>query len=179
MKKKVIILIILVIVLGVLVAYNIKFNKKENDNTNVNTSASVNTIENNETNNSIENNNTEENVIENIIEDNKTSNENVVENNDKTENQTGEVTIVETMTPSGFMGSSLKKVILYSNGEVYLINYNGEGYDEKNISSRELIAKNATTLKYKGTEEFEAIVVKGKNLEVINNNCTWIEFDKQ
>ena len=175
MKKKVIILIILVIVLGVLVAYNIKFNKKENDNTNVNTSASVNTIENNETNNSIENNNTEENVIE----DNKTSNENVVENNDKTENQTGEVTIVETMTPSGFMGSSLKKVILYSNGEVYLINYNGEGYDEKNISSKELIAKNATALKYKGTEEFEAIVIKGKNLEVVNDNCTWIEFDKQ
>lgn len=175
MKKKIIILIILVIVLGVLIAYNIKFNKKENDNININTSASVNTTENNETNNSIEENKTEGNIIENS----NTSNENVGENSGKTESQTGESTIVETMTPSGFMGSSLKKVILYSNGEVYLINYNGEGYDEKNIASKELIAKNATALKYKGTEEFEAIVVKGKNLEVLNDNCAWIEFDKQ
>ena len=83
-----------------------------------------------------------------------------------------------TLSPSGFMGSSLKKVVLYSNGEVYIINYNGEGYEEKNIVSRELLAKNADNLIYKGQEEFEAIIIKGKNVQKVNTNYSWIEFEE-
>lgn len=87
-------------------------------------------------------------------------------------------TIKEILSPNGFMGSSLLKVALYSNGEVYLINYDGEGYEENNISGKELLATNVSSIYSKGKgEEFEAIVIKGSaNLEIKNKNYSWIEF---
>ena len=88
-------------------------------------------------------------------------------------------TIKEILSPNGFMGSSLLKVALYSNGEVYLINYDGEGYEENNISGKELLATNVSSIYSKGKgEEFEAIVIKGSaNLEIKNKNYSWIEFE--
>lgn len=165
MKKKIIILIILSILLAGLFAYNIKINKKDNENTNI-----INNYNNNYTENILLEENNEENI-------NNTTDNNIDNNVTDKLNQP-DVTIIETMTPSGFMGSSLKKVILYSNGDVYLINYDGEGYDEKNISSKEIVAKNATALKYKGEEEFEAIVIKGSNLEIVNENIAWLQFER-
>ena len=84
------------------------------------------------------------------------------------------------IAPSGFMGSSLLRVALYDNGEVYLIRYNGEGYEDKNIENKELLASNASEIKSKGSrEDFEAIVIKGSSkLKVSNNNYSWIEFEK-
>ena len=88
-------------------------------------------------------------------------------------------TIKEILSPNGFMGSSLLKVALYSNGEVYLINYDGEGYEENNISGKELLATNVSSIYSKGKgEEFEAIVIKGSaNFEIKNKNYSWIEFE--
>ena len=88
-------------------------------------------------------------------------------------------TIKEILSPNGFMGSSLLKVALYSNGEAYLINYDGEGYEENNISGKELLATNVSSIYSKGKgEEFEAIVIKGSaNLEIKNKNYSWIEFE--
>jgi len=88
-------------------------------------------------------------------------------------------TIKETLSPNGFMGSSLLKVALYSNGEVYLLNYDGEGYEEKNILGKVLLATDASSIYSKGKgEEFEAIVIKGStNFKVKNRNYSWIEFE--
>lgn len=87
--------------------------------------------------------------------------------------------IVKTLAPSGFMGSSLLRVTLFSNGELYLLKYDGEGYEEKNIVNKELIAVNVDSISSNGQgEDFEAIIVKGKsNMVIKNNNYGWIEFE--
>ena len=186
MKKKVVIIAILTIILGVLIAVNFNTNKVKNDEeTNVVSNEILNKnniTENTAIENIIEENVVESNVIENQDEISNINNkveENVSYNNKTNENtKSTNATIKMTLSPSGFMGSSLKKVVLYSNGEVYIINYNGEGYEEKNIVSRELIAKNAENLIYKGQEEFEAIIIKGKKVQKVNTNYSWIEFQE-
>ena len=186
MKRKIFILVFLTIILGILIAINYNTNKVE-DNKEANTISNEIIDKNNLLENKIIQNATEENTLEvnstENQEENNTNNtiseENITYNNKESENkmQTN-ATVKMTLSPSGFMGSSLKKVILYSNGEVYMINYNGDGYEEKNIVSRELLAKNADIIIYKGQEEFESIIIKGKNVEKINTNYSWIEFEK-
>lgn len=179
MKKKIVIfLITLVIIFGAMVAYDsINVNKdKEENNVLTNT---VNTLE--ENINEIEENNTviteENNIITN--ENNNTQEENNIVDENDNNIEAEEAQIQSALSPKGFMGSALKKVALYSNGDVYLLNYDGSGYQESNIVSKELIAKGASSLEYKGEEDdFEAIVIKGNDIEKVNTNYVWIQFEK-
>ena len=85
--------------------------------------------------------------------------------------------IKKTVSPSGFAGASMHKLNLYTNGDVHLVIYNGEGYDEENIISDEIIAKNATDVIQ--DEESEAIAVTGNNIDIVNSKYMWITFKKE
>lgn len=177
MKKILITIIIIILVLiGAILVYK-----------NANNTIAENTIETNSnnvsTNNLVEETNTQ---LNNIAEEgnqvlNNSTKENVIENKNDSDSTTSKVNIENSITPSGFMGSSLLKVVLYSNGEAYLLHYDGEGYDDKNIISKELIATNVTSISSKGSgEDFEAIVIKGNSDMVIKNkDYTWINFEKK
>ena len=80
--------------------------------------------------------------------------------------------IVTQLTPSGFAGSSLNRVELYSNKEVYLITFDGNGFENNNIKSNELIAKNVDSI-YKA--EDGDIYIKG-GIQVIDD-IGWIHFE--
>ncbi len=94
--------------------------------------------------------------------------------------------VIKKLSPSGWAGSSMQEVRLYDNGDVYHVTYNGDGNIEKNVVGFELIAKNAETIEEKLSEHtingiegnyvVEAIIVKGKNLNVVKNNESWILF---
>ena len=86
-------------------------------------------------------------------------------------NQKNKNNIITSLTPSGFAGSSLNRVDLYSNKEVYLITFDGNGFEESNIISKELIARNADSI-YKSDEG--DITVKGGEKLVSTQN--WIHF---
>ena len=86
-------------------------------------------------------------------------------------NQKNKNNIITSLTPSGFAGSSLNRVYLYSNKEVYLITFDGNGFEESNIISKELIARNADSI-YKSDEG--DITVKGGEKLVSTQN--WIHF---
>ena len=137
-------------------------------------------VQNEDKKNTLKNENTDISKDEdtNVKQENNSTSSNKVVNNTK-EVDDKKISVKEQLTPSGFMGSSLMKVTLYSNGEVYLINYNGEGYEEKNIVDKELLATNASSIYSKGTrEDFEAIVIRGNsNMQVKNRNYSWIEFE--
>lgn len=106
----------------------------------------------------------------------KVNDDNVISNVD--DNKLKENTIKTVLTPSGFSGSSSKRVILYSDNTVYVINYDGAGYEETNIVDKTLIAKNVETIEYNGQgEDFKSIIVKGKEIEIIETSYNWIEFD--
>lgn len=193
MKKKLwIIIIVLILCVGFFVyKENVK---KEENNTNVEeniiTGTNINkdnSRENktNEIKELIENNNIQNELVEEIGniagEQNSTNTKetNKVQANNSNTTKHNDNKIKETLAPSGFMGSSLLRVVLYDNGEVYLIRYNGEGYEEKNIENKELLAINAFGIKTKGSgEDFEAIVIKGSsNFKIKNKNYSWIEFE--
>ncbi len=80
--------------------------------------------------------------------------------------------IVTQLTPSGFAGSSLNRVELYSNKEVYLITFDGNGFENNNIKSNVLIAKNVDSI-YKA--EDGDIYIKG-GIQV-KDDIGWIHFE--
>lgn len=88
------------------------------------------------------------------------------------------ITVTKSVVPSGFAGASLHNLILYSNGDVYLDTHSGESNDDKDIISRELIAKNAIDLAQE--EDMDGIiVVRGKKLQVNNQKYLWITFENE
>lgn len=89
--------------------------------------------------------------------------------------------IVNTLTASGWAGSSMNKIRLYSNGDAYHLTYNGNGETEDCIISRELLAKNVDSIeeKTKKGQGFEGIVLKGKNMKIVKENVdSWIIYEK-
>lgn len=199
MKKIIWVIIIILIILGCIFLIKNDF-KKENKQLNSNNNQleeqiQYENVQNQGRNTDEESVVTSEESIEpadlNVIEeDSKGKNENsenkekkdisntVIE--EKTEKETNNTIIKEKLSPTGFMGSSLLKVAIYSNGKVYLLKYDGEGYEDSNVIQKELIATNASSIYSKGAgEDFEAIVVKGNsNMQVKNSNYSWIEFEK-
>lgn len=90
--------------------------------------------------------------------------------------------VISSESPLGFSGASMNKLELYSNGEVYLIKYNGEGYEDNNIIERVIIAKNISSMnviKDENSEKFGAIVLNGRNIEKINQKYQWIIYDER
>lgn len=114
-----------------------------------------------------------------IVKKGSTNNTDNTENITKNENINNEVKIIKKLSPSGWAGSSMQEIRLYSNGDVYHIYYNGEGTTDEYIIEKDLIAKNAEDIQEKITEEqgFEGIIVKGKNTKIIKDEETWIIFE--
>ena len=171
-KKLSFIILIIALILIIFGIYNFSSNKKKNDITNINSEIE---LEDNQEN-------VQENITENQeqnVEEGKTNNATVVESetseNEKENNNTGKI-VVEQVSPSGFMGSSLYRVKLYSNGEVYVEKFDGNGYEKENIISNDLIAKNVDSIKAAEDEEhYGEVIINGG--EVVNNNWGWIDFE--
>ena len=161
-KKKIIFIVILVVLfLIIFEIYNI-VNKNEitnNDNENISENIQEDRVDSNEQR-------MESNMNSATIENNSNVNSN--NNTDKTE--------ITHVSPSGFMGSSLYRVVLYSNGEVYVVTFDGNGYEDENITSQDLIAKNVTSIKEAENEEnYGEVIVEGG--EKVNSDFGWIIFN--
>lgn len=83
--------------------------------------------------------------------------------------------IVKSLTPTGFAGSSLNRIELYQNGDVYWVQYDGEGIEEENIVNNVLIASNAHDIEM---FEDEGINIVGENIEIKSEvNVGWVTFN--
>lgn len=81
-----------------------------------------------------------------------------------------DIKLIESLTPHGFAGSSLNKIELYSNGNVYWILYDGTFFEENNSIKKELIAKNSIKIE---NDVDGGIIITG---EKISNVDKWIKF---
>lgn len=84
-----------------------------------------------------------------------------------------ENTLVKTLAPTGFAGSSNNRVELYKNGEVYWIQFDAAGFDYENIIGNVLISNNATDIEM---FEEEGIRVKGDKAKD-DIEIAWIKFN--
>ena len=182
MKKKIIFIIIVVVIALIAIEVYISKNNTQNENQLENISA-TNSTNNGETNDNVAISTGE--IIKNGANKNestsKTESEDKGKNNtvggSSNKNDVASSKVSKQLSPSGFMGSSLYKVNLYSNGDVYVITYDGEGYEDKNIIDKKLIAKNVKSIEQDESEEnYGGIIVKGG--EAINENLGWISFSK-
>jgi hypothetical protein len=88
----------------------------------------------------------------------------------------GENHLVKTLIPTGFAGSSLNKIELYKNGDVYWIQYDGEGMEEINIVKNVLVASNAEDIEM---FEDEGINVIGEGVNANEDiNIGWLSINK-
>lgn len=144
--------------------------KTENNNIN-NTVVNQSNSDNSNTNNT----NT---VTENSIKSNNNNNNSTSSPDESKGNSNNTNKLVKTARPSGFSGSSLHEVRLYSNGDVYLITFSDGGYVEDKIIDRKLIAKNVENIE-SGEETRGEVVLSGKNIEEIYNEYGWIIIQEQ
>lgn len=184
-KIGLIICVIIILVIVCILVYYFVFAKNGSDtsqnnltqsteNLNQNVEQDLNNIDNSSSNNAISEN-TNNNTNTNSDNNSESTNSNKITNN--TNSQSSSETqpkVTSTARPSGFAGSSMNKVDLYSNGDVYVIvSDTGEDTDPEN--SRTLIAKNAT--KVEETED-GGVLVSGKNIKIVDSSFDWITFKK-
>ena len=110
----------------------------------------------------------------NKINNNSEDVENITINNYEDKEQT---VIVKTMKPYGFSGSSLHNINLYSNGDLYHVIYDGEGFEKSNIVKNEIIATNVSDIIQEDDND-GVFVVKGENINVIIDKYNWIKYEK-
>ena len=156
--QNIIFISIIIIVLFIIVAFGYYYiRKKQNEKMN----NSISDIISNEIDENTE-----------IIDTNINGN-NEEENNDESEDVKQELVVVETISPTGFSGASNYNLCLYSDKKVYLIIYNGEGYTEKDITSKQLLAENVEDIYY--DENAQTMYIVGGN-KVSDGGVNWIEF---
>ena len=174
MKKK-IILIIAIIIIAIIVGevYVSKNNEKANNEIKRNETEIV-YVENEVSKSDADENNSNE-ADTSLNKTNETKNN--TSNSSNSENQESATKVKKQVSPSGFMGSSMYRVNLYENGDVYVVTYDGTGYEEGNITSKDLIAKNATSIEKIEDGDFEG-GVRVKSNNPVNENFGWIEFSK-
>lgn len=172
MSKKAIVLIVIISFLVILFIGYKNYNRSKNE---MNNTTTIDNIEIED----IEEEKLNENKNENIIDENKSEINNVVEDNNTESNiktKTEEKKVEKEISPSGFMGSSSYKVILYTNGEVYVQTFDGNGYEKENIVSDEIIARKCKYIKKSEDDEtYGMIIVKAE--EIINERIGWIAFE--
>lgn len=84
--------------------------------------------------------------------------------------------LVKTLTPTGFAGSSLNRIELYQNGDVFWVQYDGQGVGEENIIKNTLVASKAEDIEM---FEDEGINVVGEDVKIENElNIGWLSFNK-
>ncbi len=157
MKNKIIFFMVLIVLIVFVLLFILKSKPEEQQNISTN------------------NNTYEENNVE---QDNLVSNETEI-NNEVNQNALGSqenISVITEVSPTGFMGSSLYKVVLYSNKEVYLETYDGNGFEAQNLVSKELLAKNVESISPGvGEDHYGEVIVKGGT--VVNNDTGWIIFE--
>lgn len=188
MNKKIIIIISLVLFVFMVSGIYIFLNKNNEEKNDINRK---NNIENEETidinsKNNIENEEQNIQSSENISEQKNDLNQNTEITssnpnegeitNTHIDDNTTKISVVKEVSPGGFMGSSLYRVVLYSNNEVYVEKFDGSGYEAENLILRELIAKNVNMIeKAKDEEHYGEVFVKGG--EVVSIDFGWISFE--
>ena len=86
------------------------------------------------------------------------------------------VTIVKEAKPTGFMGSSFYKVVLYSDKNVYLEVYNGDRNEKSNLVERSLLATDVETIEEgDGEEDYGQVIIKGGTVK--DDTIGWIVFE--
>lgn len=186
-RVKFLICILIVIILGIAI-YFYKFETIKNEEKNIANNKQI-IEENNEKaaneEDYDENNLNTDNENNTISPNGDNKNNNSLTSNDSNLNDSN-IHLVKTTSPSGFAGSSLQAIRLYSDGSVYLVTYDAEESDESNIGSNELIATNADDIYEISYDENNpdnspdvgSVVIKGSNLNIINNGYGWIIFEK-
>lgn len=100
----------------------------------------------------------------------------------KMQNPKKEKIIVKECIPSGWAGASNNKIVLYYNGDVDYIGYNGTGETDDCINYRKLIATSATDIEYNkedGPDVTKKIIIKGQDVsEVFGLAPDWVKFEK-
>lgn len=172
MKKKIIFIIAIIIVFIILLEIGIAKNNNNQTIANNTQEETQNATPNNETQNETEADSNKNEIQENITENNNNTVEETTEEVNKDEGK-----LKKEVAPSGFMGASLYKVYLYANGNTYVVTFDGEGYEEKNIVTKKLIAKNVKSIETSESDEDQGMVIV-KGGETINEDFGWISFSK-
>ena len=172
MKKKIIFIIAIIIVF--IIVLEIGISKNNNNQTIANNTQEEiqNATHNNEAQNETEADLNKNEIQENITENNNNTVEETTEEVNKDEGK-----IKKEVAPSGFMGASLYKVYLYANGNTYVVTFDGDGYEEKNIVTKKLIAKNVKSIEMSDSDEDQGMVIV-KGGEAVNEDFGWISFSK-
>ena len=125
----------------------------------------------------IDNSNTV-NEVNNIVNNTNTAVNNTVSNeieNEVVENTVETPTVSKKAYPGGFAGAGMHEVQLYSNGEVYVIVFDGTGTESQNIASKTLVAKNASDIQ---ENEQGGVDVLGENAILQTQDYAWIKISK-
>ena len=159
--QNVFLIFMIIIVLFIIVAFGYYYiRKKQNQNTNINdTILNENTV--------VED---EEEILQNTSD---STDEKIKENQEDGNEVVQELIVIKTISPKGFAGASNYNLRLYSDKTVYLIIYSGEGYTDKDIISKQLLAENVDDIYYDDTAG-TMYVVGGNKLS--DGGVTWIEF---
>ena len=172
MKKKIIFIIAIIIVFIILLEIGISKNNNNQTIANNTQEETQNATPNNEAQNETEADLNKNEIQENITENNNNTVEETTEEVNKDEGK-----IKKEVAPSGFMGASLYKVYLYANGNTYVVTFDGDGYEEKNIVTKKLIAKNVKSIETSDSDEDQGMVIV-KGGEAVNEDFGWISFSK-
>lgn len=160
--QNVFLIFMIIIVLFIIVVFGYYYiRKKQNENINYTTL------------NDINKNTVIENKEESLQNTSASTDEKIKENQEDDNKGVQELIVIKTISPKGFAGASNYNLRLYSDKTVYLIIYNGEGYTEKDISSKQLLAENVEDIYYDDTAETMYIVGGNK---ISDGGVTWIEF---
>ena len=159
--QNVFLIFMIIIVLFIIVAFGYYYiRKKQNQNTNINdTILNENTVV--------------EDVKETLQNTSNSTDEKTKENQEDDNEVVQELIVIKTISPKGFAGASNYNLRLYSDKTVYLIIYSGEGYTDKDIISKQLLAENVDDIYYDDTAG-TMYVVGGNKLS--DGGVTWIEF---
>lgn len=159
--QNVFLIFMIIIVLFIIVAFGYYYiRKKQNQNTNINdTTLNENTV--------VED---EEEILQNTSD---STDEKIKENQEDGNEVVQELIVIKTISPKGFAGASNYNLRLYSDKTVYLIIYSGEGYTDKDIISKQLLAENVDDIYYDDTAG-TMYVVGGNKLS--DGGVNWIEF---
>ena len=172
MKKKIIFIISIIIVFIIVLEIGISKNNNNQTIANNTQEETQNATHNNEAQNETEADLNKNEIQETITENHNNTVEETTEEVNKDEGK-----IKKEVAPSGFMGASLYKVYLYANGNTYVVTFDGDGYEEKNIVTKKLIAKNVKSIETSDSDEDQGMVIV-KGGEAVNEDFGWISFSK-
>lgn len=188
MNKKIVIIILFVILIFLIGGIYIFSNRSNEEINDINSKNNIENEESNDINSKSDIENKEQDIkgSENVSEQRSDLNQNTEvtssnpnegeTTNTHIDDNTTKSSVVKEVSPGGFMGSSLYRVVLYSNNEVYVEKFDGSGYEDKNIISKELIAKNVNMIETaKDEEHYGEVFVKGG--EAISTDFGWINFE--